>query len=97
MSSQNWFSLHENSSSNGCPKNATFRIITLQADTSERSDSKRLESDLSEVSAFRIMILKVRFFGTPCTPRENFDDPLHLRVSLRGYSSCKSGQCVLFQ
>ena len=31
-------------------KKRTFRIIILQADTSERSDSRRLESDLSEVS-----------------------------------------------
>ena len=49
----------------GCPKKRTFRIIILQADTSERSDSKRLESDLSEASAFRMMILKVRFLGHP--------------------------------
>ena len=50
----------------GAPKKRTFRILTLQADASERSDSKRLESVLSEVSAFRMMIMKVRLFGTPC-------------------------------
>ena len=43
-------------------KKRVFRIIILQAYTSERSDSRRLESDLSEVSACRMMILKVRFF-----------------------------------
>ena len=47
VSSQNWFSLHENSSSNGCPKNATFRIIILQAYTLEKPDLRCLESDLS--------------------------------------------------
>ena len=39
----------------------TFRISILQADTSGGSDS------LFEVSACRMMILKVCFFGTPCT------------------------------
>ena len=45
-------------------KKRTFRIIILKADTSERSDSRRFESDLSEVSACRVMILKVRFWDT---------------------------------
>ena len=43
-------------------KKRSFKIIILQADTSERSDSWPLESDLSEVLACRMMILKVRFF-----------------------------------
>ena len=38
----------------GVPKKRTFRIIILQADTSERS-------------ACRVMILKMRCFWTPCT------------------------------
>ena len=38
----------------GCPKKRIFRIIILQADTSERS-------------ACRVMILKMRCFWTPCT------------------------------
>ena len=52
----------------GVPKKRTFRISILQADTSERSDSSRLESDLPEVSGRRMLILKVCFFGTPCMP-----------------------------
>ena len=47
-------------------KKRTFRIIILKADTSERTDSRRFESDLSEVSACRVRILKVSFFGAPC-------------------------------
>ena len=43
----------------------TFRIIILQADTSERPDSRRLESDLSEVSVYRMMIRKAHFLGHP--------------------------------
>ena len=50
----------------GVPKKRTFRIIILQAAASGRSDSRRLESDLSEAAVCRMMILKVRFFGTPC-------------------------------
>ena len=50
----------------GVPKKRTFRIIILQADTSERSDSRRLESDLSEVPACRMMIMKLRLFGASC-------------------------------
>ena len=49
----------------GCPKKRIFKLIILQADTSERSDSRRLEFDLSEVSTCRMMILKVRFLGHP--------------------------------
>ena len=49
----------------GCPKKRIFKLIILQADTSERSDSRRLEFDLSGVSACRMMILKVRFLGHP--------------------------------
>ena len=50
----------------GVPKKRTFRIIILQAAASGKSYSRRLESDLPEAAACRMMILKVRFFGTPC-------------------------------
>ena len=48
-------------------KKRTFRIIILQAAASGRSYLRRLEPDLPEAAACRMMILKVRFFGAPCT------------------------------
>ena len=51
----------------GCPKKRTFRIIILQAAASGRSGSRCLKYDLPEAAACRMMILKVRFLGTPCT------------------------------
>ena len=47
-------------------KKRTFRIIILQAAAPGRSDSTHLKYDLPEAAACRMMILKVRFFGTPC-------------------------------
>ena len=46
----------------GVPKKRTFRIIILQAAASGISDSRRLESNLPEAAACRMMILKVCYF-----------------------------------